>query len=118
MGSGSRGTARQTGQRGAISDPVILELRFRPRDAVVNSGAGESGREDIEAADLARRLNASIYKAGQLLSDEDDELELSFFCACGCMTEVKRSLREYVTRGAVVDGHRRPAGTTDSRSGG
>jgi hypothetical protein len=59
--------------------------------------------------DLARQLNASIYKAGQSLAEqEDEEFELTFFCACGCMAEVKRSLRDYVIRGAIVAGHARP----------
>jgi hypothetical protein len=58
--------------------------------------------------DLARRLNASIYNAAQSSGHREDE-ELSFVCACGCMAEVKRSLRDYVTRGAIATGHARPA---------
>jgi hypothetical protein len=30
MGSGGRGSAHRPAQRGAVPDPVILELRFRP----------------------------------------------------------------------------------------
>jgi hypothetical protein len=45
-------------------------------------------------ADLARQLNASIYKAGQSRPGDDEEVELTFYCACGCMAEVKRSLRD------------------------
>src|SRR5690242_18066170 len=92
MGSGRRGTAHRLGQRGAVPDPTILELRYRP---------SEEG-PDVTRADLARQLNASIYKACRSLTDaEDEELELTFFCACGCMAEIKRSLRDYVTRGAI-----------------
>jgi hypothetical protein len=60
-------------------------------------------------ADLARQLNTSIYKAAESFGHRDDE-ELTFVCACGCMAEVKRSLQDYVTRGAIVTGHARPAG--------
>jgi hypothetical protein len=59
--------------------------------------------------DLARQLNASIFKAAQSADHKEDE-EFAFVCACGCMAEVKRSLRDYVTRGAIVTGHARPAG--------
>jgi hypothetical protein len=87
-------------QRGAVPDPVSLEIRYRPP---------ESGSET--RADLARQLNAEIYKAGQSSAHrEDEEFELTFFCACGCMAEVKRSLRDYVIQGAIVPGHSRPAG--------
>ena len=37
-------------------------------------------------------------------------VKLTFFCACGCMAEVKRSLRDYVVRGAIIAGHSRRAG--------
>jgi hypothetical protein len=68
----------------------------------------DSGEES--RVDLARQLNASIYKAGQSFAHpEDEEFELTFFCACGCMAEVKRSLADYVARGAIVAGHVRPA---------
>jgi hypothetical protein len=91
-----------------VPDPVILELRFRP--PVTSAGSTTDDADDLTRADLARQLNASIYKAGQSLTDRrDDEFELTFFCACGCMAEVKRSLRDYVARGAVVAGHRRPS---------
>jgi hypothetical protein len=111
MGSGRRGTARQPDRPGAVPDPVILELRFRPPGDHAASKSGDAARGDVAAAEVARRLNASIYKAGESLADErDKEFELTFFCACGCMEEVKRSLQEYVTRGAVVEGHSRPAG--------
>jgi hypothetical protein len=98
MGSGRRGRADRATQRGALPDPVILEIRYRPP---------ESGSE--ARADRARQLNAEIYKAGRSSAhQEDEEFELTFFCACGCMTEVKRSLRDYVIRGAIVAGHSRP----------
>jgi hypothetical protein len=111
MGSGRRGTAHQQAQGGAVPDPVILEFRHRPLDGEPDSLADSSEEEHVTSAELARRLNASIYKVGQLLGDRaDEEVELTFFCACGCMTEVKRSLQDYVIRGAVVNGHPRPAG--------
>jgi hypothetical protein len=100
MGSGGRGRADRATQRGALPDPVILEIRYRPPES-----------SSTTRADLARQLNAEIYKAGQSSAhQEDEEFELTFFCACGCMAEVKRSLRDYVTRGAIVAGHSRPAG--------
>lgn len=97
-------------RRGAVPDPVILEFRCRPPDGGADSTTGaEPG--DVTGAEVARQLNASIYKAGLSLTDQrDEEFELAFFCACGCMTEVKRSLQDYVSRGAVVDGHSRPQG--------
>lgn len=61
-------------------------------------------------ADLARQLNASIYKAGQSRAGDDGEVELTFDCACGCMAEVRRSLRDYVIRGVIVPGHAHPSG--------
>jgi hypothetical protein len=98
MRSGRRGTEHRATQRGAVPDPVILEIRYRPP---------ESGSE--ARADLARQLNAEIYTAGQSSARQEDEgFELTFFCACGCMAEVKRSLRDYVIRGAIVAGHSRP----------
>jgi hypothetical protein len=91
-----------------VPDPTILEFRFRPPERGVDSLSAGVEREAAKA-ELARQLNASIYKAGQSLADrEEGEFELTFFCACGCMAEVKRSLPEYVRRGAVVDGHPRP----------
>lgn len=60
-------------------------------------------------ADLARQLNASIYNAAESLAHDEETFEVTFFCACGCMSEVRRSLRDYVTRGAIVTGHGRPA---------
>ena len=109
MGSGRRGTARRLPQAGAVPDPVILELRYRPPESGPDQ-AGNAEKGDATRANLARELNASIYKAGQSFSHEGEEFELTFFCACGCMAEVKRSLSDYVTRGAVLAGHTRPAG--------
>lgn len=100
MGSGTKGTAHRATQRGAAPDPLILEIRHR---------SPESGVET--RADLALQLNTEIYKAGLPSAHQNEEdFELTFFCACGCMAEVKRSLRDYVTRGAIVAGHSRPAG--------
>lgn len=106
MGSGRRGTARRLPHAGAVPDPVILELRYSPPESSLDQ-AGDA--EAATRADLARELNASIYKAGQSCAQEDEEFELTFFCACGCMAAIKRSLRDYVTRGAVLAGHTRPA---------
>lgn len=107
MGSGGRGQ-HQPAQGGAVPDPTILEFRYRPAGSGVDPTSGEADQVDARRAELARQLNASIYKVGQSLTDQaDDEVELTFFCACGCMAEVKRSLRDYVTRGAVVAGHAR-----------
>jgi hypothetical protein len=110
MGSGQRGTERQTAQPGARSDPVILEFRYRPPDDDTDSPTETLEQEvAVRRAELARQLNASIYKTGESLTDHrDEEFELTFFCACGCMTEVKRSLRDYVARGALAAGHARP----------
>lgn len=114
MGSGGRGTANQRSQRGAVPDPVILELRYRP-ESDSHRIAGDAESDDTRA-DLARQLNASIYKAAQSVTHHEDEgAELTFFCACGCMAEVKRSLRDYVTRGAIIAGHARPE-NGDARS--
>lgn len=102
--------ARRSAQRGAVSDPVILEFRFRPYESGADVNTEGTG-QDASRAELARRLNASIYKAGQSLrSQRGEEFELTFFCACGCLAEIRRSLREYVTRGAVLAGHSRPDG--------
>jgi hypothetical protein len=110
MGSERRGTTDGTAQPGAAFDPVILEIRYRPATARPESQAENSPQTAVEKAELARQLNASIYNAGQSLADQDDEnFELTFVCACGCMAEIRRSLREYAIRGAVVDGHSRPA---------
>lgn len=115
MGSGGRGAARRPAQRGAVPDPVILELRYRPPERGANRSAdGDTG--DLVRADLARQLNASIYKFARANGcEEDEQVELTFYCACGCMVEVNRSLRDYVARGAVVPGHRRPAGDAGHR---
>lgn len=84
---------------------MILELRFRPDGADRTSGDG-----DLPRADLARQLNASIYNAAESIAHGEETFEVTFFCACGCMSEVRRSLRDYVTHGAIVTGHGRPAG--------
>jgi hypothetical protein len=111
MGSGRRGTAHPGAQRGAEPDPIILELRYRPPESGPDRVTGDAEPGDVTRADLARQLNAEIYKAGQSYAHQEDaEFELTFLCACGCMAEVKRSLRDYVTRGAIVAGHTRPAG--------
>lgn len=100
MGSERRGPAHRATQRGPVPDPVILEIRYRPPES-----------DSETRTDLALQLNAEIYKAGQSSAHHDDEeIELTFFCACGCMAEVKRSLRDYVARGAIIAGHSRPAG--------
>jgi hypothetical protein len=116
MGSGGRGSAHRPAQRGVVPDPVILELRFRPPDTDDDQALEDGGAGDVARADLARQLNASIYKAAQTSAgEEDEELEFTFFCACGCMAEVKRSLRDYVARGVIVPGHARPAGSAGHR---
>jgi hypothetical protein len=109
MGSGRRGSANRLAQQGAVPDPVILELRYRPAEGVSDRSPAATDPQDEMRADLARQLNASIYKAARSFDHREDE-ELTFVCACGCMAEVKRSLQEYVTRGAIVTGHARPAG--------
>lgn len=116
MGSGGRGSAHRPAQRGAVPDPVILELRYRPPDKDGDQTLDDGGADDVARADLARQLNASIYKAAQAdAGAEDEELEFTFFCACGCMTEVKRSLRDYVAQGVIVAGHGRPVGSAGHR---
>jgi hypothetical protein len=110
MGSGRRGTEHQPAQPGAVPDPVTLEFRFRPPESSTGSITEDVDESDVTSAELARQLNASIYKIGLSLADQrEEEFQLMFFCACGCMAEVKRSLRDYVTRGAVVTGHARPS---------
>jgi hypothetical protein len=110
MGSEERRTAHRPTERGAVPDPVILELRYRPPERGSDQRTENGDSSDLARADLARQLNAEIYKAGRFSTQpEDEESELTFFCACGCMAEVKRSLRDYVTRGAIVAGHARPA---------
>jgi len=110
MGSEERERAHRPAQPGAVPDPVILELRYRPPESGSDRGIDAAGSGDLTRADLARQLNAEIYNAGRYSAHpEDEDLELTFFCACGCMAEVKRSLRDYVTRGAIVAGHSRPA---------
>jgi len=100
MGSERRETPHRAAHP-AIPDPVILEFRYRP-EADATEPATENAKTHLSRAELARQLNASIYRAGQGLSDQGDEdFELAFVCACGCMAEVRRSLREYVIRGAV-----------------
>jgi hypothetical protein len=110
MGSDEGGTERRPAQRGSVPDPIILEFRFRPPESSKGSLAEDAEHSDVTSAELARQLNASIYKAGLSLADQrEQEFQLTFFCACGCMAEVKRSLQDYVTRGAVVAGHMRPS---------
>jgi hypothetical protein len=105
---GRRGTEHQPAQRGAVPDPVILEFRFRPPES--DEGTEDADESDVRSAELARQLNASIYKAAlSVAGHREEESQLTFFCACGCMAEVKRSLRDYVTRGAIVTGHARPS---------
>lgn len=102
---------RQPAHGGKVPDPTILELRYRPPESGSDQIAGNADAEGISRADLACQLNTSIYKAARALAGHDEEtFEVTFFCACGCMTEVKRSLQEYVTRGAIVTGHARAAG--------
>lgn len=92
-----------------MPDPVILEFRYRPADPDADPGTETVDARETLRAEAARHLNAEIYRAGQSLADHrQKEVELSFFCACGCMAEVKRSLREYARRGAVLEGHSRP----------
>src|ERR1700746_674523 len=99
MGSERGGAAREPAKQGAVPDAVMLDFRHRP----AASDADSSDQAEVTRAELARQLNASIYKAGQSLSVQgDEEFELTFLCACGCMAEVKRSLRDYVIRGAVA----------------
>ncbi len=93
-------------QRGAVPNPVILEFRYRPPERDPDRTTGAADPEDVLRADLARQLNASIYKAAQSSGHKEDD-ELTFVCACGCMAEVKHSLRDYVTKGALVTGHSR-----------
>jgi hypothetical protein len=110
MGSEERERADRPAQPGVIPDPVILELRYRPPEGGSDRGVEAADSGDLTRADLARQLNTEIYNAGRFsCRPEDEELELTFFCACGCMAEVKRSLRDYVTLGAIVAGHSRPA---------
>jgi hypothetical protein len=109
MGPEEGGTERRPAQHDFLPDPVILEFRFRPPERGGKSVAEDAEQSDVTSAELARQLNASIYKVGLSLADQrQQEFQLTFFCACGCMAEVKRSLRDYVTRGAVVAGHTRP----------
>jgi hypothetical protein len=93
-----------------VPDPVILELRFRPPENGSEWTPKDGETSDLERADVARQLNASIYNAARAISAEGDEHELTFFCACGCLAEVKRSLPDYVAHGAIVAGHARPRG--------
>ena len=111
VGSGEKGTGHRLTQRGAVPDPIILDFRYRPPESGAES-LGEGGDQtNGTRAELARELNASIYKAGLSLANEsEEEFELTFFCACGCMAEIKRSVHDYVIRGAVLEGHSRPAG--------
>jgi hypothetical protein len=93
-----------------VPDPVILELQYRPNVSGANSGS-DATDQDLRA-ELARQLNASIYRIGRTLTDaRDEDVELTFSCACGCMAEVKRSLQEYVIRGALLTGHSRQGET-------
>lgn len=111
MGSGKGGTEGRPAGLGAVPDPVILEFRCRPPYGDADSTTAAE-RGDVIGAELARQLNATIYKVGLSLTDrKNEDFELRFFCACGCMTGVQRSLKDYVTRGAVVDGHSRPQGS-------
>jgi hypothetical protein len=63
----------------------------------------------MNRAYVARQVNSFIYKAAQSSGYQEDT-EFTFLCACGCLAEVTRSLREYVTKGAILTGHARPAG--------
>jgi hypothetical protein len=109
MGSGGRRTARQPTEGVDVRDPVILEVRYRPVEDDAASTTEPPDQEYISRAELARQLNASIYKAGRSLADlKDEDFELTFFCACGCMAEIRRSLRDYASAGAVLEGHSRP----------
>jgi hypothetical protein len=69
----------------------------------------ESG-DDAARAEMARQLNTSIYEAALSLSDgEDEDFELTFFCECGCMAEVRLSLSDYEAGGGpYVEGHSPP----------
>jgi hypothetical protein len=69
------------------------------------TGGDEHG--DVTKADVARRLNSSIYDVGKsLATPTDDHFELTFFCECGCMAEVKLSFRGYeAVAGVYLGGH-------------
>jgi hypothetical protein len=107
VGSGEKGAGHRLAQRGAVPDPIILELRYRPPESDTESLAEAEDQTGGTRAELARKLNASIYKAGLSLANREEEFKLTFFCACGCMAEIKRSLRQYVSHGAVLEGHSR-----------
>lgn len=111
MGSERAEAGGRPVEREGRPDPVILELRYRPTDGGSERVPEDDDSGDASRVELARQLNASIYKAGQSFAHPEDEaFELTFFCACGCMAEVKRSLQDYVTQGAIVAGHARPTG--------
>jgi hypothetical protein len=109
MGSGRRGTEHRQVERSGVPDPVILELRYRPPESGPDGTAGDGAPEKLSRADLARQVNSFIYKAAQSSGYQEDA-EFTFVCACGCLAEVTRSLRDYVAIGAIVTGHARPAG--------
>lgn len=115
MGSEGRGTARRLAQRGAVSDPVILEVRYRSEQG--GAGAPIEGGEQVAVtrADVARRLNDSIYYAGQsLATPQDGDFELTFFCECGCLHPVTLTLAQFdAADGAWLEqsGHSGPEST-------
>jgi len=84
MGSEEGGTERRPAQHDFLPDPITLEFRFRPPERGGKSVAEDAEQSDVTSAELARQLNASIYKVGLSLADQrEQEFQLTFFCACG-----------------------------------
>jgi len=63
----------------------------------------ETDSEARTKANIARELNMQIREIGGSLQAGGDPL--TFYCECGCMAEVKRTVREYDAAGALAESH-------------
>jgi hypothetical protein len=68
------------------------------------------------AAEVARQVNAQIREIAESLATQGDEShEYTFFCECGCLQPLTRTLPELTRQGfALAQGH--PASRPSSRN--
>jgi hypothetical protein len=68
------------------------------------------------AAEVARQLNAQIREIAESLAAQGDEShKYTFFCECGCLQPLARTLPDIAREGfALADGHQPPRASSSS----